>query len=265
MVERISRYIAVGDSFTEGLWDPYPAPRGEPDVQRGWADRLAESLSSRRVAAGLPALEYANHAIRGRLLAPILRDQVPLALSQEPDLISIVGGGNDILRPGTDPDALARILEDAVTAARRAGARVLLGTGMDPIDLPLVRSTRQKVALFNAHVWSIANRQGAAVLDLWGLRALRHPSMWAGDKIHLSPQGHQRVSQAALVGLGLAPDDPHWRTLLPAPNARAVERWRENGQWFVNDVAPWMTRRLRRRSSGDERTAKFPEPFRLPG
>src|SRR5699024_12362670 len=79
------------------------------------------------------------------------------------------------------------------------------------------------------------------------------------------PQGHQRVAQAALVGLGLAPDDPHWRTLLPAPNARAVERWRENGQWFVNDVAPWMTRRLRRRSSGDERTAKFPEPFRLPG
>src|SRR5699024_1989065 len=205
MVERISRYIAVGDSFTEGLWDPYPAPRGEPDVQRGWADRLAESLSSRRVAAGLPALEYANHAIRGRLLAPILRDQVPLALSQEPDLISIVGGGNDILRPGTDPDALARILEDAVTAARRAGARVLLGTGMDPIDLPLVRSTRQKVALFNAHVWSIANRQGAAVLDLWGLRALRHPSMWAGDKMHLSPHGHHRLARAARGGRGSSP------------------------------------------------------------
>ncbi len=263
MIENISRYIAVGDSFTEGLWDPYPGPRSGPDVQRGWADRLAESLSSRRVAAGLPALEYANHAIRGRLLAPILRDQVPLALTQGPDLVSIVGGGNDILRPGTDPDALARILEDAVITARRAGARVLLGTGMDPVDLPLVRSTRQKVATLNAHIWSIANRQGAAVLDLWGLRALRHPSMWAGDKIHLSPQGHHRVAQAALVGLGLAPDDPNWRTPLPAPNASAVERWRENGQWFVNDVAPWMTRRLRRRSSGDERTPKFPEPFRL--
>src|SRR5699024_3133469 len=160
--------------------------------------RLAESLSSRRVAAGLTALEYANHALRGRLLAPILRDQVPLALSQAPDLITIVGCWNDILRPGTDLGPLARILEDAVTEARRAGARVLLGTAMDSIVLPLVRSTRQKVALFNTPVWSIANRQGAAVLDLWGLRALRHPSMWAGDKIHLSPQGHQRVAQAAL-------------------------------------------------------------------
>lgn len=260
MIENISRYIAVGDSFTEGLWDPYPESN---EVQRGWADRMAATLSARRVEAGLPPLEYANHAIRGKLLKHIVDEQLPGALKQGPDLVSIVGGGNDILRPGSDPDALAQTLERAVIDARRAGARVLLGTGMDPIDLPLVRRTRRKVALLNAHIWSISRQQGAAVLDLWGLRALRHREMWSTDKIHLSPEGHHRVAQAALVGLGLAADDPRWRALLPTARIGVLENFRDHGEWIVTDVAPWMTRRLRRRSSGDERAPKFPEPILL--
>lgn len=263
MIESITRYVAVGDSFTEGLWDPAPSSDAT-GPQRGWADRLAESLSAARLSRGLPALEYANHAIRGKLLGHILDEQLPRALDQGPDLVSIIGGGNDVLRPGMDPDALARRLETAVIAARASGARVLMGTGMDPVALPIVRGTREKVATLNSHVWSIANRQGAAVLDLWGLRALQHRDMWSGDRIHLSPEGHHRVAQAALFALGLPPDDPAWRDPLPAVPLGKVERWRETSTWFARDVAPWMTRRLRRRSSGDERTAKLPTPAPFP-
>ncbi len=259
MIEKISRYIAVGDSFTEGLWDPYDDsdPKG---LQRGWADRLAESLSARRARLGLPPVEYANHAIRGKLLASIVSDQLPRALEQKPDLLSIVGGGNDILRPGTDPDVLAKTLESAVVQARGAGARVLLGTGMDPTGLPLVRRTRGKVATFNAHIWSIARAHGAGVLDVWGLHALKHPHMWADDRIHLSSEGHHRVAQAALVGLGLTPDDTQWRAPLAPVAIGSIEALREHGAWLATDVAPWMTRRLRRLSSGDERRAKYPDP-----
>src|SRR5690606_36668281 len=88
----------------------------------GWADLLAAEISARRVAAGEPPLEYANLAVRGRLLRPILTEQVPQALRMAPDLVSIVGGGNDILRPGVDVDVLARNLEAAVAKARAAGA-----------------------------------------------------------------------------------------------------------------------------------------------
>lgn len=258
MIEKISRYIAVGDSFTEGLWDPYLASQSQ-GLQRGWADRLASTLSTRRTQLGLPPVEYANHAVRGKLLDAIITEQLPRALEQKPDLVSIVGGGNDILRPGTDPDALAKTLESAVVQAREAGAHVLLGTGMDPVDLPIVRRTRAKVATFNAHIWSIARSHGAGVVDIWGLHALKHPEMWAHDRIHLNSEGHHRVSQAALVGLGLPPDDQHWRSPLPDPAMARVEVLREHGTWLVTEVAPWMTRRLRRRSSGDARVAKFPD------
>lgn len=250
------RFVAVGDSFTEGLW-------GEPDDDgrpTGWADLLAAELSARRVAAGATPLEYANLAVRGRLLRPILTQQVPEALRMGPDLVSIVGGGNDMLRPVTDVDVLARNLEAAVVRARAAGTDVLLATGMDAKDSPVVGQTRTRVGVFNAHIWSIARRHGAHVIDVWGMRSLRDWRMWAPDRIHLNAEGHARVAQGALEALGFAVD-PDWDTPLPAaPAVTWFESARSNAEWTRDWVVPWATRRLRRRSSGDTITAKRPQP-----
>jgi lysophospholipase L1-like esterase len=259
---RWSRYVALGDSFTEGLWDPDPR---DPDHQRGWADVLAGHLSSRRVADGGEPLEYANLAIRGRLLRPILAQQVPAALELGPDLVSLVGGGNDLLRPAADPDRMAADLEGAVVRLRAAGADVLLGTGVDARDSPIVRRTRGRVAILNAHIWSIARRHDAHVLDLWGMRSLRDWRMWAEDRIHLTGEGHARVAQAALVALGLAPDDDRWDDpLTPLPPVPRLEQARADAAWLRTHAYPWATRRLRGKSSGDARTPKRPSPRPVP-
>ncbi|ACQ79072.1 lipolytic protein G-D-S-L family [Beutenbergia cavernae DSM 12333] len=290
---RWRRYVAVGDSFTEGLWDvaggepagpaddgaappaerPVPPraadghvppratdrPATEGPPVRGWADQLASHLSARRLAAGEPALEYANLAIRGRLLRPIVHEQVPHALTMAPDLVSVVGGGNDILRPAVDVDELAARIESATVRIRRTGADVLLATGMDVRDSPLISATRGRVGVYNAHLWSIARRHGAHVLDLWGMRSLRDWRMWADDRIHLSTAGHTRVAQAALVALGLTPDDDAWDDpLVPLPAPPRLARIRADLEWARIHVYPWATRRLRRRSSGDTRVPKRP-------
>lgn len=255
-----SRYVAVGDSFTEGLWGD-PDDEGRPT---GWADLLAAELSTRRVACGEAPLEYANLAVRGRLLRPILTEQLPRALRMKPDLVSIVGGGNDVLRPATDVDVLARNLEAAVVRAKNAGAEVLLATGMDAKDSPLVRRTRTRTGILNAHLWTIARRHGAFVLDLWGMRSLRDWRMWAPDRIHLNAEGHRRVMQGALEALGLEVD-PEWDTPLPpAPPMTPLEEARWNAEWAREWALPWATRRLRGRSSGDTITAKHPEPRPFP-
>jgi lysophospholipase L1-like esterase len=254
---RWSRYVAIGDSFTEGLWD---SPDGPDAAQRGWADVLAARLSQRRTTAGQAPLEYANLAIRGRLLRPILVEQVPAALAMKPDLVSLVGGGNDILRPAADVDRLARLLEQAVVRLRDAGVDVLLGTGVDAVESPLVRATRSRVAVYNAHIWSIARRHDAHVLDLWGMRSLRDWRMWADDRIHLTTDGHARVAQAALVGLGLAPDEERWDDpLTPLPPTPRIAQVRDDAKWLREHVYPWATRRLRGHSSGDLRVPKRPE------
>ncbi len=255
-------YVALGDSFTEGLWDCEGRVDGhrvdttDDRPVRGWADRLAQALSARRTAAGDAPLHYANLAVRGRLLRPIVTEQVPTALALRPDLVSLVGGGNDLLRLDADPDRLARHLEAAVVRFRDAGTQVLLSTGMDTVDTPLVRRTRAKVAVFNAHVWSIARRHDAHVLDLWGMTALRDWSMWSDDRIHLTADGHRLVADAALVALGLEPERPDWSSAAPPATRPGL---RDNARWARNHLAPWVNRHLHGRSSGDGRTGKRPE------
>ncbi len=258
------RYVAVGDSFTEGLWDvpdQEPPPKtGFVDptlVCRGWADLLAEGLARR---SGGAEVEYANLAVRGRLLGPILQEQVPAALALEPDLVSVVGGGNDLLRPAADPDALAAAVEETVARLRAAGVDVLLSTGIDTKDSPVIRRTRGRTAVLNAHLWTIARRHGAYVLDTWGMRSLQDWRMWAPDRIHLTTEGHRRVAEAALVALGLEPDDPAWDDpMVPLPTPPLAERVRGDVDWLRDHAYPWATRRLHRRSSGDEREPKYAE------
>ncbi len=272
---RWTSYLALGDSFSEGLWDVVDDDgAANPDLSRwasdhphdqdvthlrvrGWADMLAAHLAARSPAG---EVRYANLAIRGRLLPAVVAEQVPRALELRPDLVSLVAGGNDILRPAVDLDRIAGLLEDAVRELRAAGCDVLLATGMDTKDSPLVSATRSRVGVFNAHLWTIAQRHGAHVVDVWGLRALRDWRMWATDRIHLTAEGHARVAQAALVGLGLTPDDPGWDDPLePLAALPALRQLGVDAAWVRDHAYPWATRRLHGRSSGDLRVAKLPE------
>ncbi len=252
------RYIALGDSFTEGLSDADPNRPGE---YRGWADRLAEHLA----AASEDDVEYANLAIRGRLMRQVLAEQVPVALEAKPDLVSLVAGGNDLMRPGADPDELAASLEAAVVRFRSAGADVLLSTGVDTRTTPILRRARGKTAVFTAAIWPIAARTGAAVLDQWGAGWVHDPRLWDVDRIHLTPEGHRRMALAAATALGVPGEDDTWRTPLPPQPPRALRAAvAEEAAWVRGFVAPWIGRRLRGTSSGDGREPKRPVPLALP-
>lgn len=246
-----SSFVAVGDSVTEGLMDSRP-----DGSYAGWADRVATFLRQRQPET--PFL-YANLAIRGRMLPAILDEQIPVALDMKPDLVSLWGGGNDILRPNSNPDDLAQDIEDAVVALRAVGADVLLGLGVDTSGSPVLEMTRGKAAAFSANLWSVARRTGAHILDVWGMRCLKHPGMWAPDRIHFSSEGHRRVAQAAIVGLGLQPMDPHWEQPLPSlPPTSRTARLRDDSHWAREHMLPWVGRRIRKTSSGAGRKPKQP-------
>ena len=249
-----TRYVAIGDSFTEGMTDPDPG--GMAYV--GWADRLAAHLAG-MAGEDNRTFGYANLAVRGRLLDDVVGPQLDDALALEPDLVSIVGGGNDILRPRADIDALVSRLEDAVARLRAGGADVLLATPADPRDAPLVKATRGRAATYAAHIWSIARRHDAYVIDLWGMAALRDWRLWAPDRIHLNSEGHRRVALNAFTTLGFTAPDAGWAEPLPAaaPISR-VDAARANAQWAREYVGPWVQRRLRGQSSGDTISAKRP-------
>ena len=250
-----TRFVALGDSFTEGLFDPQP---DQTNAYVGWADRLAGHLA-RSASEDDRSFGYANLAVRGRLLDNIAGQQVDDALALEPDLVSIVGGGNDILRPKADIDALAAKLEHAVGRLRATGADVLLATPMDPRDAPLMKATRGRAAIYAAHIWSIARRHEAYVIDQWGMAALRDWRLWSPDRIHMTSEGHRRVALNAFTALGFTAEDVGWADPLPAaaPISR-IDAARANAQWAREYVGPWVQRRLRGQSSGDAISPKRP-------
>lgn len=250
-----ARYVAIGDSFTEGMVDPDPR---SDDVYLGWADRLAAALAARSRTAG-DEFGYANLAVRGRLLADVVGPQLTAALDLHPDLVSMVGGGNDILRPKADLDAIADDLEAAVTTLRERGIDVLLATTADPGEAPLLRHVRPRCAVHNANVWGIAQRQGAYVLDLWSMRSLRDARMFGTDRLHLSTEGHKRVAAQAFWTLVDRTSERAWdEPLPPADPLSRRESIAANATWARDYVGPWVQRRLRGASSGDNISAKRP-------
>ncbi len=259
-----TRYVAIGDSFTEGMCDLDPS---RPGAYVGWADRLAHHLDSIAEAEHLP-FGYANLAVRGRKLSDVVGPQLDVALRMSPDLVSMVGGGNDLLRPNVDLDALATRLEEAVVRIRNSGSDVLLATPTDTRDAGLFKALRGRHAVHSANIFTIAQRHACHVLNLWGMPALRDWRMWSDDRIHLTSEGHRRVALAALTALGHNTDLADWTTPLPAaePAARREELVR-HAEWARTHAAPWVQRRLRGQSSGDRVVAKRPElvHFRDPG
>jgi lysophospholipase L1-like esterase len=246
----IRTYVALGDSFTEGVGDPDPT---RPNGVRGWADRAAEVMATHD-----PDFRYANLAIRGRKMQRVLEEQVEPTLALAPELVSIYAGGNDILRPKVDVDAIVAPYADAMHRLRRAGTHLLLFTGFDLGWAPVFGRLRGRVAIYNELVREIADDTGATLVDFWRMREYRDPRMWDIDRIHMSSIGHQHMAVAVLDALGIE----HAVNLDPLPRLPELSR-RERREadlaWARSHAAPWVQRRLTGRSSGDGLRPRVPE------
>jgi lysophospholipase L1-like esterase len=245
------RYVALGDSGTEGVGDD-PHPDGS---ERGWADRLAELL-----AEANPQLLYANLAVRGRRIAEVRDQQLGPALALEPDLATVVAGVNDILRSRFDIDVALGHVDDMLRELRASGSTVVTATYPDPSGLvPGARLVRRRIHDFNAGLRSVAEDRGALLVEAEDFPVLGDRRMWCVDRLHLSPEGHRGLAVATARTLGLAAEEGDPAILPPAAPHPRRARLHEDLRWARAFLLPWIGRRLTGRSSGDGRYAKRPE------
>ncbi|WEK14260.1 MAG: SGNH/GDSL hydrolase family protein [Candidatus Microbacterium phytovorans] len=244
------RMVAIGDSFTEGIGDPIP---GSPGEHRGWADRVAEVLG-----AQVDDFAYANLAVRGKLIGQIVADQVEPALALNPDLVTFSAGGNDVIRPGGDPDAVAAQFEDAVVRLSSRGATVVVFTGIDTDFTPVFRGIRGRVAIYNENIRAIADRHDCIVADQWALKEVQDMRFFDDDRLHYNSLGHHEVARMVLRALNV-PNDLRPMQPDPLPSLTWREARGNDIVWARQYLVPWVLRRLRQQSSGDEIVAKRPD------
>jgi lysophospholipase L1-like esterase len=250
----LSRYVAIGDSFTEGLDDQ----RADGSL-RGWADRVADAL-----AATEPDFHYANLAVRSLRVEAIVADQVAAAVAMRPDLVTIAGGGNDILCVRFPVDDVARRFEAAVLALTESGATVVVFAGFDPShQLPLGRFVAGRTSAYNDRMREIADRHGALLVDLWSMPELADPRLWSRDRLHLSAAGHLHVAGVVLDTVGRPTPEGWPLDLGPRRSSSRLRGGVADVAWSREHLLPWAIRKIRGRATGDGRAAKYPtlEPW----
>ncbi|GAB3272025.1 SGNH/GDSL hydrolase family protein [Sinomonas notoginsengisoli] len=249
------RFVALGDSFTEGVGDWNPML---PNGVRGWADRVAEKL-----AKSEKGWEYANLAVRSKRLRQIVADQLGPALAMEPTLVTLYAGGNDILDVGTDMDALLTQYEELVRALADTGAMLVLFTGYDVKVNPLLEPLKRRNRQYNEHVRALAREFDAVLVDYWCFDEYADRRMWDSDRLHMSKAGHKFLARQVLDQLGYtqAFKPRQWEP----PLRRGPREWIAAQRTWLNDwVVPLIGRKIRGVTLGDHLLPRWPEPVRVP-
>lgn len=257
------RFIALGDSMTEGMNDEIVKGNF-----RGWADRVADVL-----AAQHQGFTYMNLAIRGKLVGQVLKEQVPIALpfitgDLEPSkvLVSFHAGANDVLRPKYDPDRTFAIYNEAVRTLHQSGAQVMLFCVLETFAAGSKTGSAlaERFKAFNDNVKLMAKEVDAILLDPNPEAFWHDKRFMSWDRLHMNSIGHFRAAQGVLARLGLPHDEGFREPLPPGINPGILKSVRENFKWFVLFLMPWIWRRIRGRSSGDGRSPKYASPISWP-
>jgi len=255
----IDRFIALGDSMTEGMTDEIIDGN-----YRGWADRVADVL-----ATECSDFTYLNFAIRGKLLKQVVEEQLPKAIKYidgKNTLVSFHAGANDVLRPNYKPQISLPQYELGVKALTDAGATVIVFTVVDKVDGKGKTADlwHQRFSAFNENVRAVAKKYPVILFEAKDAEFLNDRRFLAFDRLHMNAEGHRRLAQAVLAGLE-KPHDKNWRDPLPpAKKKNKVVSVVITSAWIMTFVIPWIWRRVRGKSSGDGRSGKYESPISWP-
>lgn len=246
------RYVAIGDSSTEGLDDP-----DDNGGYHGWANRLAMHVAT---AQRVPLL-YANLAIRGRSTRQIRDEQLEPAVALRPDLVTLFSGTNDVVAWRFSAGRVAEDVEHMQRTLIQAGA-VVLGFTLPDLSrfTPLARPISGRIQALNDALRSVAASTGALLVDFARHPVGCDPRLWSADRLHANAAGHARIAAALAQALGLPGADDAWSRPLPAGPPRSWNQvLADELRWGRDHFLPWLWRHARGRSSGAGRGPKRPD------
>ncbi|WP_443074077.1 SGNH/GDSL hydrolase family protein [Streptomyces sp. NBC_01456] len=231
-----ARFVALGDSLTEGLGDPVAG-----GGWRGWAALLAGTLGERP-----GAVELVNLAHSGAQTADVAERQLPVARELRPRLASLIVGANDTLRASFAIERVAAALDRAHGALSADGAVVLTACLPDPgrmlgLPGPLSRPLARRMRAVNTVVHAVSARYQGVHLHLADHPWVTERASWSVDRLHPGERGHRLLARGfhtALAGAGLPVGPPPALALDGPPPTRAG-----SAVWMATRGTRWVADR----------------------
>lgn len=182
-----NHYVAIGDSFTEGIGDEV---EGVP--LKSWVEHFAELHE--------PALKYTNLAKRGLISKEIREQQLEEALALQPDLVTLIAGANDILKGRWNLDEYKSEMKQIVDTLSKSGAAIILGNLPDfTTRLPLPQEKKQalKEQLLQANevILSLSSAYNLDHIDFWNHPMASDNTIWSKDLVHPNAKGYRKIAE----------------------------------------------------------------------
>jgi lysophospholipase L1-like esterase len=188
-------FVALGDSLTEGIGDPV-----EGYEMVGWTSHFVKALRQENIN-----LRYTNLARRGLLTSEISVTQLEPALALKPDLVSVIAGGNDVLKGKWNPAQFEIDLGYMFEKLTASGATVLTATLPDFLFLPVPERLKERLTAniieMNQVIRRVAQKYNAGCGEGWNEPAAKEASFWSTDWVHPNAYGYTILAQEMLSAL----------------------------------------------------------------
>jgi len=186
-------FVAIGDSFTEGIGDSVHG-----FARLGAVDRIAAALRQ-----SSPGLRYTNLAQRGLVVSEIREQQLDTALRLDPDLVSVVAGANDIMTGRFSADRWEKEFQIVYEALTQAGATVIAANIPEFLVLrtlkePLQARVMGNIARGNGIIERLAAQYQVILVDAWTASQQTDREDWSEDGVHLNSRGYFKFAKEVL-------------------------------------------------------------------
>ncbi|OWW11939.1 lipase [Bacillus sp. MB353a] len=187
------RFVAIGDSFTEGIGDEV-----EGIALKSWVDHFVQLCVN--------DIEYANFAKRGLVTKEIRSQQLEKALTFNPDLVSLIAGANDVLKGRWNHYAYKEDMKCMIDTLSKTGADIMIANLPDfTVRLPF--STEKKQVLkeqlleVNEVILSLSREYKLHHIDFWNHHVVNDNTLWSKDFIHPNSKGYVKVAELIFSSL----------------------------------------------------------------
>ncbi|MGE7888484.1 SGNH/GDSL hydrolase family protein [Bacillus cereus] len=187
------RFVAIGDSFTEGIGDEV-----EGIALKSWVDHFVQLCEN--------DIEYANFAKRGLVTKEIRSQQLEKALTFKPDLVSLIAGANDVLKGRWNHNVYKNDMEFMIDSLSKAGSDIIIANLPDfTVRLPFAAEKKQviKEQLLEANdvILSLSREYKLHHVDFWNHQLVNDNTLWSTDLIHPNSKGYVKVAELIFSSL----------------------------------------------------------------